>query len=150
MRIRVNIFYQSTLQRPWDWEIMNNTVGWSVLALFWLFSKTVTMLPIWYIFTSPIPKIGEFGRACAACANAAKFSFSKNYRDLQKDVFFWKFANTFQFILRTISKKEIKNLNKMYTLFGPPKWGSWFIIFLYYTVHNTKWNTFLFWLSLNF
>ena len=48
------------------------------------FLETYTMLPIRYIFKDPIKKIGEFIRACDACA--AKFSLSKNHRNL-KNIF---------------------------------------------------------------
>ena len=63
------------------------TLGWSDLALFWIF-ETFTLLSIRFIFRSSIPKNGQF-RPRGRIAHAAKFSFSKNHRDLKINLFFF-------------------------------------------------------------
>ena len=83
------------------------------------------MLLIKYIFISPILKTSE-----NLIARSAKFSFSKNLRDLKDVYFFRKFASTFLLLQRTIAKKKIQN-KEMYIFFlwggGLPKWANWFL-----------------------
>ena len=79
-------------------------VGWSDLELFVIF-ETYTLLSIRYIFRSSIPKVGKF-------RSTAKFSFSKNHRDLKFNIFCWKFAEFFF----------------KYLFFKFPKWAKRFLI----------------------
>ena len=51
-----------------------------------------------HIFMSPIKKIGT-----------AKFSLSKNHKDLKNQYLFLKIANTFLLLQLTIAKKKIQN-----------------------------------------
>ena len=64
-------------------------VGWSDIEFMLRFSKTGTMLPIRYIFMSPIKK-----NPANLAARVAEFSLSKINRDLKNEYFLWKFANT--------------------------------------------------------
>ena len=57
-------------------------VGWSDIEFMLRFSKTGTMLPIRYIFMSPIKK-----NPANLAARVAEFSLSKINRDLKNEYF---------------------------------------------------------------
>ena len=64
------------------WGGGGTSIGRSDLARFLLFSKSDTFLPIRFIFRSSIPKNRQL--RLRTSLPTAKFSFSKNYRDIKK------------------------------------------------------------------
>ena len=79
-------------------------LGWTgVIQYFWGFSKTGIMLPMSYIFMSPILKIGKFGRRRGACAMCSKVFTFKNHRDLTKEYIFCRNHSTLLGMMQLIS-----------------------------------------------
>ena len=71
------------------------------IALFGIFINGLySMVPIRYIFMSPIPK----NRWNWPRARLARISFQKNHGTLKIIIFFWIFVNSFLLLQRTIAK----------------------------------------------
>ena len=69
-------------------------LGWSDFNFFAIFDNG---LSIGYIFMSSIPNIGKFCCVCARGVSTAKFSFSKNQRDLKREYLFGKVCRNLPF-----------------------------------------------------
>ena len=84
-------------------------VGWSDLALFAIFEKLQVSAVQVYFQEAKSKKLANFS-ARVRVAGAAKFSFSKNLRDLKYEYFLQNLQNpSFKEHQRTISEKKICN-----------------------------------------
>ena len=134
-----------TIVRP---QLQYSIQQGGVMQNFFRFSKTGTMLPIKYsILFCPIQKnLRIWPLACAA-----KFSLSKNHRDLKMNLFYF-ICKYLPFTLKNKRQKKIRNLFFSLNLcFGPQNaqicfstWPQEKLVSFYFQLSNKLRNTFCF------